>query len=311
MSQSQLNKLLKSRAKTIVAKNTIKNTVWICNDIVENANKFIFRANGELIVSDEGDAIIGSWSYLADANSFLLTILDNAFLLNAFYVDSNLMILVKDGSSEQFFQFTNDQTFSFESIAEYFASKHGKSVGLKVIPLLNNEYLNISGGKEIIVNRIGQDAFVTDANYSWMLAEGVYITASKSHAYWIRSGSIIRVSKVAKVDIKGLGQVEIERTGLEENSSFSENLTQNGKIVSDGIYYDNWNRRYTVNNGKIQKLEYQVVHLLSNGMELKVLQKNDRELSTGDKIEYPNVPDGKYRLKNKLKTIRIKDSFVI
>lgn len=311
MNPFNVKKSIVSRTKTSAMKSMVNDTPWLCDNIFGGESKLIFKSNGELIFSKGGDAEIGSWSFMADANSFLLTIGNDSLLLNALFVDSNLMILRKDGSRDQLLLFRNANTFIFDSIAQYFTRQYGESDGFRVIPLLNNYLLNITGGKKYLSELIDQSAFVSDPEYDSIQECGTFISADKKTSITINKGIIQRIAILALVNFKGLGQVEIEKNSMDYDSTFSSRLTHDGKKVPDGIYYDNSDRRYSIVEGEIQRMDYQTSQTLASGAKIKFLQSDKHRLSPGDKVIGSYFPDGKYRLKGKLKTFRIKDDKIV
>jgi hypothetical protein len=284
--------------------NLVSSTPWLCDNIFGGARKLIFKSKEELIVSEDGNATIGTWTFLADANSFLLSMGNNSILLNTLYVDSNLMILHKDGSIGQCLLFRNANTFVFDSISQYFTGYRSESKGLCVVPLLSS-YLLIFGDEKYLADLIGHNAIVLDQKCDSRKDCGTFISVDNKTSYTLDKGVFHGMANIAVLNFKGLGNVEIGLKHQDDNGSFTKTITHNGNKVPDGIYYDDNHRRFSIAEGEIQRMEYQTTKILSNGIQIKLLQVCSWKLSSGDIVLSPHIADGRYRLKGKMKRFKI------
>ena len=74
---------------------------WVIVDENLNQQKYIFRRDGELIMSLNGTVKIGSWEYIAAAKSLLINRIQDKILLNQFFIDPAVMVLKKDGFKDE------------------------------------------------------------------------------------------------------------------------------------------------------------------------------------------------------------------
>jgi hypothetical protein len=79
---------------------------------------YIFRKNKELLVSKQGDVVIGKWEYLPVMQSLLIEYEGKRRLYNQGFIDDAVMVLRKDGTNE-LFPLTNTQILPVGDIVSY------------------------------------------------------------------------------------------------------------------------------------------------------------------------------------------------
>lgn len=91
---------LKRKAETLNNKEAFIEKPWIL--IKQNGahEKYLFRRNGTLIISQRGDVLKANWEYLDFDNSILLNFENYSLLLNQGLILNGLMILKKDGTDD-------------------------------------------------------------------------------------------------------------------------------------------------------------------------------------------------------------------
>jgi hypothetical protein len=92
---------------------------WVMIDENGNQQKYIFRRNGELIMSMNGTVTIGRWEYISAAKSLLINRVKDTILLNQDFVDHAVMILRLDGRDESKFILANDNVIPDLDVAKY------------------------------------------------------------------------------------------------------------------------------------------------------------------------------------------------
>lgn len=80
---------------------------WIIIDEKMNQQKYIFKRNGQLIMSYNGEVSTGKWEYISYAQSLLIERNKNQILFNYEFFDSGIMILKKDGLKNSSFIMVN------------------------------------------------------------------------------------------------------------------------------------------------------------------------------------------------------------
>ena len=96
---------------------------WIFITKEGKKEKYIFRRNNELLISKEGNITKGKWEFLDFDNSLIIEGEDFNLLLNQGFIFKEIMILRKDGSSEDLFPLVNELAIGNLGIQEYLDSK--------------------------------------------------------------------------------------------------------------------------------------------------------------------------------------------
>jgi hypothetical protein len=111
----------------------LTNQHWVSlGDIDQTKRVFIFRANNQLLISDNGIVEKGSWEYLGN-QSLLLDTKDESYLLKHGFFDENVIALKLD-STESYAFFVNEIKY------------HGELNNITdVLKFLEKKYLKING----------------------------------------------------------------------------------------------------------------------------------------------------------------------
>lgn len=98
---------IKTQNKTLGRTNLLVNHPWTLIDTEGNQQKLIFKTNGALLVSMNGEVLEGTWEYLDEAKSLYLKYANKQFLYNEAYAQDAIIILKKDGSKDDFIIYAN------------------------------------------------------------------------------------------------------------------------------------------------------------------------------------------------------------
>ena len=90
---NHLVKGLKKFSKSLDKKLILLDKPWALIDSDLEIQKLIFKKNKELIMSKDGQVVIGSWDYLTEAKSLLIDRGMDKILLNEEFIDEGVMIL--------------------------------------------------------------------------------------------------------------------------------------------------------------------------------------------------------------------------
>lgn len=105
-----------------------QNQNWVLfNEIQNNKIVYIFRSNGQLLISENGFIKKGLWEYINSKN-LLIDDGDNTFLFKPGFIDSNIMALKLDGSEEYAFFLNesnaNSELKNFQEITSFLKNKY-------------------------------------------------------------------------------------------------------------------------------------------------------------------------------------------
>lgn len=91
---------IKQYSESLDKKELFVDQPWIFIDPEGRRHQYIFRRDGKLIISLNGNAQIGSWEHIAAAKSLLVDRIRDKVLLNQGFVQDAIMVLRMDGQRE-------------------------------------------------------------------------------------------------------------------------------------------------------------------------------------------------------------------
>lgn len=92
---------------------------WVLIDDELNQHKYIFRRNGDLLMSINGKGIKGKWEYLTVAKSIWIDRVQDNIMLNHDFVDPAVMILKLDGNKDMPFVLANENLIPDMDVVKY------------------------------------------------------------------------------------------------------------------------------------------------------------------------------------------------
>src|SRR5438067_1451304 len=98
---SNLIPRIKQFSQDLDKKDVFVDIPWVIIDEQQKQQKYIFKRNGELLMSSNGQVTIGKWEYLSTAKSLLIDRIVDKILLNQNFIDSAVMVLKKDGIKDE------------------------------------------------------------------------------------------------------------------------------------------------------------------------------------------------------------------
>jgi len=117
---------------------------WVVVDNDLNQQKFIFRRDGELIMSLNGQVTIGKWEYLSAAQCLLIDRIKDKVLLNQEFIDPALMILKKDGFKDENFIMVNERLIPDLNVFNYLKRLYDHKFKISTVQLNDGRILEIS-----------------------------------------------------------------------------------------------------------------------------------------------------------------------
>ena len=110
---------LKEYSVTLDKKEIFLEMPWVIIDDNLNQQKYIFKRNGDLVMSLNGQVSLGKWEYLPAARSLLIDRIKDKILLNQNFIDPAVMILKKDGFKDENLIMANEILIPDLDVANY------------------------------------------------------------------------------------------------------------------------------------------------------------------------------------------------
>jgi hypothetical protein len=172
----------------------LTNQHWVSlSDIEQTKRVYIFRANNQLLISDNGIVEKGSWEYLGN-NSLLLDTKNESYLLKHGFFDENVIALKLDSTNSYAF-FVNETKYQSElnSIVDVINFLENKYLKKNVIPgnlgskkerqVINPQEYNIQNIKEI-TSIIGSTTKVYQIQFMDGTNGEIFLKVKNNQAYY-------------------------------------------------------------------------------------------------------------------------------
>lgn len=215
---------------------------WIVIDNDSKQQKFIFKRNGQLIMSLNGQVSIGKWEYLSEAKSLLIDRIKDKLLLNQKFIDSAVMVLNRDGIKDDNLMLINENILPGLDATEYLKKLYYQKNGIVVRELKAGNYLEISNYSGLI--RGNSVTIEGDP-----VQDGIFELAQSRKKYVIKDSTIVRTLKDVYYQTNR-GIITIEQDEF-LNPSIGDFVFQFNLPALDGRYRLGFLRYIKVQNGKI------------------------------------------------------------
>jgi len=130
---------------------------WVHVDEHRNKQQFIFKRNGKLLISLNGDVRVGSWEYISTADALLIgTGADNIMLRHKF-VDRAVLLLRKDNFFDNTLLLVNQNIVADLDVERYLENLLITREGKNTVPLREGMTLEYEGdslgvGTRVFIN---------------------------------------------------------------------------------------------------------------------------------------------------------------
>ncbi len=182
---------------------------WVIIDENQNKQTYIFRRNGELIMSINGQVTLGKWDYISAAKSLLIDRIQDKILLNQNFIDPAVMILKKDGFNDDNFIMVNEHLIPELDVIKYLNELYYSKNNIKTIKSKDGSVLelkmcfeeNVFSTIEVTEVRVDGKP-VADGRYELNDSDQVYlIEKSKlskilyNHYYETNNGMMLKIEQ--------------------------------------------------------------------------------------------------------------------
>jgi hypothetical protein len=216
---------------------------WVILDEDNNQQKYIFRRNGELIMSLNGQATTGKWEYISAAKCLLIDRIKDKILLNQDFVDPAVMVLKMDGRKDKPFLMANEQLIPGLNIEKYLLKLYYKKNAIEPKRLESGQILELhkqTHGWSLAVTIDGQ-----------FVPTGILKHADSNKYYNIRNSKLVNLMELT--DYKVREAVLSILKGMGYPPSKGDKVFIGNKPAPDGKYRIGILRNIHVKNGIIDR----------------------------------------------------------
>lgn len=221
---------------------------WVLIDSNSDFHKYIFKRNGELIMSLNGQVQIGKWEYLSAAKSILIDRIKDKVLLNQSFFDSAVMVLKIDGSNNQLFVLANETIIPDLDVKKYLQALTYKKFNVITGRLENGKTLEIYRGTNDSQPKIGMKATIDGDDPD----DGKYKSQSTGRYYEIKNGKVFRITQPFNYQTTEGQSLTIEQT-YGDSISVGDLVYDDKQPAKTGKYKLGFLNTITVVNGVITK----------------------------------------------------------
>lgn len=211
---------------------------WVVVDEDSNQQKYIFKRNGELVMSLNGQVTIGKWEYLSTAKVLLIDRIQDKILLNQNFIDPAVMVLKKDGTKDGNLFLANEILLPDLNIAGYLKELFYQKNYIRVKKLTSGEFVEIDLYDKVSIE--GEP-----------ISDGFIELADSENKYVIQDSKIFKI--LSKVEHNtNMGKIVVEQNVYTKMAIgdfvFKENLP-----APDGKYRIGFMNHIWVENGRISR----------------------------------------------------------
>lgn len=163
---------------------------WVLIDTEFNYHKYIFKRDGQLIMSLNGQVQLGKWEYLTAAKSILIDRKKDKVLLNHTFFDSAVMVLKVDGTNNDLFILANETIIPDLDVKKYLQSVTYRKFNILTGRLENGKTLEIYRDSSEASLQIGMKATIDGE----IPEDGKYKSQTTGRFYEIRNGKVFRIT---------------------------------------------------------------------------------------------------------------------
>lgn len=221
---------------------------WVLIDSNSDYHKYIFKRNGELVMSLNGQVQVGKWEYLTAAKSILIDRIKDKVLLNQSFFDSAVMVLKIDGSNNQLFVLANETIIPDLDVKKYLQSLTYRKFNVITGRLENGKTLEIYRGNINSQPQIGMKATIDGEEPQ----DGKYKSMDTGRYYEIRNGKVFRITQPFEYLTTDGISLTIEQT-YANSISVGDLVYINNQLAKTGKYKLGLLNVITVVNGVITK----------------------------------------------------------
>jgi len=216
---------LKQFSEDLNRKEIFVDKSWVLINEDSDLQRYIFKRDGKLIMSRNGDVQVGKWDYLPEAKSLLIDRVTDSILLNQDFIDQSVMLLRKDGDSN-FFILASDSILKDFDITSYFRQLYRTKNNVFTIELGTGDELELLGSNRAVGGMqvsLDGDSSISD----------VYHNKNGKFLYYVENGKITKViERTTYKTKKGNLIIEQERDRDAKIGDFAylEDALANGKF---------------------------------------------------------------------------------
>lgn len=240
----ELHRFSRSLTKTAL----LTNKPWTIVDEDNEVQKLIFKKDKSLIISKNGEVVIGKWDYLPEAKCILIDRGRDKILCKEGFIDEGLLILLKDGTDNHFFTLVNENIVPNLDPFEYIQSLRAQYLNIRFAKLENGKIMGVHRHFPNEAINLGQKVEVDMMTAS----DGLYRFLNSNKEYRVENSRIAKISYITTYKSK-LGETITLKQKDQYSISKGDYVFINEEPAPSGKYKMENSPNFRVENGIIVK----------------------------------------------------------
>lgn len=243
---------LKNYSTSLEKSNILINKAWTIIDEDNEIQRLIFKKDKSLILSKNGQAVIGNWDYFPEAKSILIDRGNSdKILCSEAYIDIGVLILRLDGTENKFFILANEDVIPDLDVNNYLKTIRLQKLNFTFKELVDGKILEIENGfGYLTASSLGQKVTVD----SDKVADGKYSSKDNKFIFEISHSKLIQLITVKSYINPDNVEIVIHQRNSWLISKGDLVLIRNQRVNSQIINFSKY-KRLVVYDGKVEKLE--------------------------------------------------------
>jgi hypothetical protein len=185
---------LKNHSASLEKSNILINKAWTIVDEDNEIQRLIFKKDKSLILSKNGQAVIGKWDYFPQARSILIDRGNSdKILCSEAYLDNGVLILRLDGTENKFFVLANEDVVPDLDVNNYLNNVRQQKFNFTFTELVNGKILEIENGFGYVSNSSVGHKVTIDASE---VEDGKYPTKDNKFIFEIADSTLITLTTI-------------------------------------------------------------------------------------------------------------------
>jgi hypothetical protein len=239
---------LQQFSRSLTKTSLLINKPWTIVDEDSEVQKLIFKKDKSLIISKNGEVVIGKWDYLPEAKCILIDRGRDKILCKEGFVDEGLLILLKDGTDNQFFTLVNENIVHSLDPFEYIQNLRTQHLHIKFAKLPNGKNLGVYLDYSNSLVNLGCKVEVDMVNAS----DGLYKPLNSNKEYEVENSRIAKIFHITTYKSKS-GETIILKQRDQYSISKGDYVFINEEPAPSGKYKMENSPNFRVENGIIAK----------------------------------------------------------
>lgn len=249
---------LKNHSASLEKSNILINKAWTIVDEDNEIQRLIFKKDKSLILSKNGQAVIGNWDYFPVARSILIDRGNSdKILCSEAYIDNGVLILRLDGTENKFFVLANEDVIPDLDINNYLKNVREQKFNFTFRELVDGKILEIENGFGYLTNSsVGQKVTINASK----VEDGKYSTKDNQFIFEIADSILISLTTIKTYNNPENVQILIYQKDPWNILKGDVVVIGSQNANSQTINFSEW-ERLVICDGKVDRLESKNVFL--------------------------------------------------